>query len=531
MPKLTIDNQEIEVPQGTTIMQAASKLSVSIPYYCWHPGLSIAGNCRMCQVEVDKVPRPVIACNTQVTEGMVVRTQSEMAKHAQKGTLEFLLANHPLDCPVCDQAGECELQNFYMKYGLYDSRFDEKKVKKKKAVVIGPTVILDSERCILCSRCVRFTDEITHTGELGIVNRGDHEEITVYPGKELDNKYSGNVVDICPVGALTDRDFRFKCRVWYLESVDSICTGCSQGCNIQIHVNKDRPHHAQGERVMRLKPRTNEKVNQWWMCDAGRYGYKFIDKERLLTPQRREGALFKEEDWEKILVSVSSSFATLFKRHEKSALGVLLSPQLSNEDLFTAKKFFEGLGILNVSVLSPSPKGDEDTFLIKSDKNPNSRGALAIGVSQVSFEDIVPSILKGKIKGLYLFGQDLLSLVGENHAKELLSKLELIVFQGSNQNSTSAHSHYILPSATFAEKEGTFTNHAGRVQQFWKSLEPLGISLPDAEILQRLAEKMGIRFEKKRPEEIFSDLAGSVTAFRGLSYASLGKEGKLLNGH
>ena len=270
MPKLIIDGQEIEVPKGTRIIEAAKKLDITIPYYCYHPGLSVAGNCRMCLVEIEKMPKLQISCHMECQDGMVVRTNTEKIIKTRQHVLEFLLVNHPLDCPVCDQAGECWLQDYYMKHGLHESRVAENKIKKKKAVSVGPTVMLDSERCILCSRCVRFTDEVSKTGEFGIINRGDHSEISIFPGKELNNPYSGNVVDICPVGALTDKDFRFKVRVWYLKSKESICNGCSRGCNIEVQYRTDRLHHAQGERVMRLKPRFNETVNKWWICDEGR---------------------------------------------------------------------------------------------------------------------------------------------------------------------------------------------------------------------------------------------------------------------
>ncbi len=252
MPTLTINQQTITVPEGATIIQAADKLSIEIPRYCYHPGLTIAGSCRMCLVEIEKMPKLQPACNTRVSDGMVVQTNTEKVSKAVSGVLEFLLINHPLDCPVCDQAGECYLQEYYMKFGLYDSRMDENKIKRHKAEVIGPHVILDTERCVLCSRCTRFVREVSRTYELGIFNRGSHSEVRLLPGKSLDNNYSGNVVDICPVGALTDRDFRFQCRVWYLSQTDSICPGCSRGCNISIHVNRQRPHHAEGRRVMPL---------------------------------------------------------------------------------------------------------------------------------------------------------------------------------------------------------------------------------------------------------------------------------------
>ncbi len=512
MPTLTIDGKSITVEPGTNLIQAAEKLGIAIPYYCYHPGLSIAGNCRMCLVKMEKSPKPIIACQTLCQDGMVIDASSEEVGKLREAVLEFLLINHPLDCPVCDQAGECWLQDYYMEYGLYNPKFNEQKVKKHfKAAPIGPNVALDSERCILCSRCVRFTDEISKSHELGIFDRGDHSEIGIYPGKEFDNPYSGNVVDICPVGALTDRDFRFKCRVWYLESADSVCNGCSQGCNIQIHVNKDRPHHAKGERVMRLKPRFNKEVNQWWMCDAGRYGYKFIDRERLL-----------EADWEDLLGQTAGALNAFFEKRGKEAFSVLVSPQLANEELFVAKKFFESLGLRQVALLSPNPPGDEDDFLIKSDKNPNTRGAEAIGFSKISPQKLMEGIEKRTIKGMYAFGQDVEALF---NGKNLTDKLELLIFQGSNRNSTVSKAHFVLPSATYAEKEGTFTNHAGRVQRFWKALEPLGASLPDAEILRRLSEKMGKPVAAGTPESIFSALAGAIPAFRGLSYETLGKEG------
>ena len=247
--------------------------------------------------------------------------------------MEFHLINHPLDCPVCDQAGECFLQIYYMKHGLYDPRMTDEKVHKPKAVPLGPHVILDAERCILCSRCVRYCDEVTHTGELGIFHRGDHSEIGLFPGKTLENKYSGNVIDICPVGALTDRDFRFQVRVWYLDTAKSVCNGCARGCNIEVHTNKHRTHHNQGRRVARLKPRFNADVNKWWICDAGRYGFTWIDdKSRLVQPLHRAGAQGTEVSWDRALPEL----VTALQRARPEEIGFLASPQMSNEDLWVA---------------------------------------------------------------------------------------------------------------------------------------------------------------------------------------------------
>jgi NADH-quinone oxidoreductase subunit G len=281
MPKLTIDGKVIEVKEGTTVFEAARQNEIPIPHFCYHPKLSIAGNCRMCLVQIEKQPKPAISCNTVAMEGMVVNTKTPEVKALQKNVLEFILINHPIDCPVCDQAGECRLQEYYMDYTMTDSDFDEEKVKKPKKVDLGPLVMLDDERCILCSRCIRFCDEITKTGELCFINRGDQSTLATFPGKQLDNKYSLNTVDICPVGALTSKPFRFKKRVWFLKSVPSICTGCATGCNIFID-------HDDGT-VWRYKTRDNEAVNQCWTCDEGRMSYPFINETIDTSPHPARG--------------------------------------------------------------------------------------------------------------------------------------------------------------------------------------------------------------------------------------------------
>ncbi len=530
MPKLTIDGKEVEVPKGTKVIEAAKQLNTDIPYYCYHPGLSIAGNCRMCLVEVEKTPKLQIACHTECADGMVVKTNTQKVLDTRKHVLEFLLVNHPLDCPVCDQAGECWLQDYYLNYGAYDSRVNENKVKKPKAQKIGPTVMLDAERCILCSRCVRFTDEISKTCELGIVNRGDHSEVQVFPGKELDNPYSGNVVDICPVGALTDRDFRFKARVWYLEEKNSICNGCSRGCNIQVHTRRGRPHHAKGERVMRLKPRFNEDVNQWWMCDAGRYGYKFVDQNRILFPTKRGAHSFGEIAWETAIPEIASHLQLA-----KGKVGVFLSPQLSNEELFLAKKLFrEHLKIENLLLLKPNADGFQDDFLIRADKNPNSKGAEQIGFKydDKAAKDFYTRCENGEIEGIVVFGQDLMTNVGaplvgaqKGQAQGLpLQFLKWSVFIGSNHNLMSEYATYVLPSAVYMEKDGTFSNFEGRVQRFDRALDPLGESRPEWRILVNIARQTGLHMHYDRAEEIFHELVLSVDAFRGLEYEKLNSE-------
>lgn len=536
MPTLTIDGKEITVEKGTTIIQAAEKLGIEIPRYCYHPGLSIAGNCRMCLVEIEKSPKLQISCYTQATDGMVVHTTSEKVKAARRAILEFLLINHPVDCPVCDQAGECWLQIYYMEHGLYNSRFMENKVRKHfKATPIGPWVNLDSERCILCSRCVRFTSEITKTYEMALVNRGDHSEITIFPGKEVNNKYSGNLVDICPVGALTDRDFRFQCRVWYLDKQESICPGCSRGCNIEIHYNVQRAHHAGGRRVLRIKPRFNPEVNKWWICDEGRYGYKFIDdKSRIQMPFIQEGEVLVETDWKVVLDKVASTLRSILTLHGTESIGVIASPQLTNEDLYLIRKLFvEDLKLPHVDFKVPvKEKGYEDDFLIKADKNPNTRGAEELGLGakegSLKVENMVEAAVAGKLKALYVFGHDLTNFFGEEKIKNMAARLELLVFQGSNLNPTGQYAHVILPAATYAEKEGTFTNFEGRVQRIYKAVEPLGESLPDWEIIVKLARLMGFSYPYQSAREIFKEIATVIPAFNGLNYKVIGNQGAKL---
>jgi NADH-quinone oxidoreductase subunit G len=539
MPKITIDGATIEVEKGATVIQAAEKLGIEIPRYCYHPGLSIVGVCRICLVEIERMPKLQVACYTPVTDGMVVHTNNAKVLEARRAVLEFLLINHPLDCPVCDQAGECWLQNFYMQHGLYDSKMYEDKVKKHKAMPIGPNVILDSERCILCSRCVRFCDEVSKTHELGIFNRGDHAELLPYPGRELDNKYSGNTVDICPVGALTDRDFRFRTRVWYLSETKSICPGCSNGCNIYVHHNDKRPYKAGGIRISRLKPRYNEQVNQWWMCDEGRYGFTFVDAaNRILTPQKKENGEFVEMSWDAVATDVAKAIKGIIETHGVKAVGVMLSPQMTNEDLFAAMRFFhEMLNLENINFeLAPLERGYEDDFLIKADKNPNSAGAKEIlpailRKKTMAIEQMIDAAAAKNLRAIYICHHDLEKGIPLNKIESAFANLELIVFQGANTNSTSALAHYVLPSATFVEKDGTFTNYARRVQKINRAVQPLGESKPDWMIFRNLAKKLGKSMPYFEVEDVFVALSNQLSAFSGLTYQAIGDQGVVLNGH
>jgi len=522
LSRVTIDGREITVPEGTTVIQAAEQLGIFIPRYCYHPGLSIAGNCRICLVDVEKSPKLEISCNLAVREGMVVHTKSDKAEDGRKTVLEFLLANHPLDCPVCDQSGECDLQNYYMNFGLYDSKFREQKVKKKKAVELGPHVMLDQERCILCSRCVRFTDEITETGEFGIFNRGDRAELGIYPGEVLDNPYSANVVDICPVGALTEKDFRFAARVWYLSSAPTVCNGCSQGCNVDLHFVLDRPHLNDGARLVRIKPRYNADVNQWWLCDEGRYGFGWLDKARITKVQGP--AANGDATWEQALSAIATNLAEL----GKGRIGVIASAQLTNEELFLIREILQNsLGARVSSNVSEEP-GSADDFLIKGDKNPNTRGATLLGLAgpeAPDAEEIMDEAASGKLGALWVFGHDLVELFGEERVRELAEKVDLFVFSGTNDNKTVPFAHWVLPTAAYVEKDGTFVNCHGRVQRIGRAFAPLEDAREDWRLLLDLAGRLGQPLAFRGPQEIFGALAKASNHFEGLSYETIGSQG------
>jgi len=525
MPRLTIDGKEIEVEAGTNLIEAARRLGIEVPHYCYHPGLSIAGQCRLCMVDIEKTPRPSIACNTPAADGMVVHTQTERVKDMRRSMMEFHLINHPLDCPVCDQAGECWLQIYYMQHGLYDPRMLDEKVHKPKAVPLGPHVMLDAERCILCSRCVRFCDEITGTGELGIFGRGDHSEIGLFPGQDLENNYSGNVVDICPVGALTDRDFRFQVRVWYLDTTKSICPGCARGCNVEVHVNRKRPHHAEGRRVARLKPRFNDAVNAWWICDVGRYGFDAVDDPSRIRFARRGDA-------EVELDEALNALLDALRRHTPAEIAILASPDLANEDLFALRRLTETLGIRQVAFGVPpaAPTPAADDFLLRADRHPNTRGAETI-LPAGDAAAILAAARAGRVKVLWVFQHDLLA-AGWSAAetRQALERVDTLVFSGTNDNATSALATLVLPLAAWVERDGTFTNFLGRVQRFRAAVEPLGEALAAWDLLGRLLGPLGVPPAGARAELWFRELATTVSAFAGLTYQSIGDGGAMLAG-
>ncbi len=469
MPKVKINGREVEVPQGSTVIQAFKAAGIDICHYCWHPGLSVAGVCRLCMVQIDGVPKLQIACNTEVKEGMVINNTSDVVKDTVKWGLDFHLINHPLDCPICDQAGECGLQDQYMQFGKYDPEMAEPKVKKHKVVDLGPTIVLDSERCILCSRCVRFTDEVSKTKELGIFNRGDRSEIGTVQGKPLDNNYSLNTVDICPVGALTSKDFRFRQRVWYLKEAQSVCPGCSTGCNTKVSYNE--------EGVWRVRPRENHDVNGYWMCDKGRDTYKVVNtRVRLLTAR-----VGRRDAWNDVVPADAARSAGLrlretVEKYGPDSVALVVTGQYTNEENADLLKYFTTtLKSKNVFHWINNPEQLEafDGLLLRGDRNPNTQGLkaalTAVGVKG-RWEDLQAGLNSRKIKAVLVAGPENLAVYPDLDEKiKLLSQTENLVWLTAGRVEALDQlggETWQIPLKTYIEKAGSFTNFAGKVQNF-----------------------------------------------------------------
>lgn len=547
MPKINVDGKEIEFKQGQSIIEAARENGIDIPHFCWHPKLSVSGNCRMCLVEVEKMPKLVIACGTFAADGMVVHTDSDKAISARNAVMEFFLINHPLDCPICDEAGECKLQDYAYQHGVGESRFVEEKVHKDKRVELGPNVMFDAERCISCSRCIRFSDEIAKDPQLTFVKRGDKVTITTYPGKQFDNPYSMNVVDICPVGALTNRDFRFKARVWDMSRTNSICNGCARGCNIEVWVRNNE--------VLRLVPRYNEEVNSYWMCDHGRLNtFKFVnDKDRVDGPQLRiEGNLIKV-GWDEAYAEAASRLK-VFGKDEVALIG---SAYATVEDNFIAAKFAKSvLGTGHLDFVRHINPAFGDKILRDEDVTPNTKGAELAGVvpskNGFDFSGIIKSIREGKIKALYILEDD---IINDNPELEnVFAKLDLLMIHATNFNKTSSIADIVFPATTYAEKNGTFINFQGRAQRLRPAIATLDIdralegmalsrldkfgtqfdrwaqgkhydARPSWKIITGLASAMGHKLKYNMAEDIILEMKNSTEAFKGLDYDELGDLG------
>ena len=518
---LTIDGHEVSVPKGTTILEAAKTIGTEVPHYCYHPGLSSPAMCRLCLVEVEGAPKPMPGCVTTVAEGQVVRTQSDKALTNRRGVLEFYLVNHPLDCPICDMSGECMLQDYVHAEGR-----DEGRAREPKRVFgrddFGGDVLFYGDRCVMCTRCVRFMSEVEQDHRLTVVERGSRSVIDTFFEEGLEGtNWHGNVVDVCPVGALVSKDFLHKARAWDLEHTPSICPNCSQGCNIELHTRDNL--------VQRLKPRENLDVNAWWMCDYGRLRYEWINqRERLEAPLVRDGqGASRALGWRDALRGLLDRAKEL----EGAPVRAVASPFASNEDLGALAELVRALG--GGEIVYRSARAEDEIVLKgfpslarRRDLSANATGAGLLGMRRVGSDDATGGLDEaGDHDGiLIVLGDDLEDLdegFGRNAA--------LYVFLGHHATPGNARAHFALPITTFAEQEGTFTNHAGRVQRFWPGLRPPGMARPAWLVICALGAEMTGGAAPRTAAEAFEGLAGSVAAFSGMTYDDLGSRGAVVN--
>ncbi len=528
---VNIDGKDIAVPKGTNVIEAARQLGIEIPHYCYHPKLTVAGNCRMCLIEmgtpimdpatkapimdpatgkpkINWIPRPQIGCATNASPGLHVKTNSPMARESREGVTEFLLINHPLDCPICDQAGECKLQEHSTAYGRGYSRFVEQKNVKPKRTVLGPRVTLDDERCILCSRCVRFSKEVAKDDVLGFVDRGSYSTLTCYPGKQLEHNYSLNTVDICPVGALTSTDFRFKMRVWFLKQTPSIDPESSVGVNTEVWSREGV--------IYRITPRQNDSVNDTWMADSGRVLYQQVKADdRLLTPSL-DGAATANE-------MALKAVAHLFQAGSVALVG---SGRSSIEEQFLTRKLADAL---KVSAHLVSRVGAGDKILVSSDRNPNVRGALVTGLISAlpapQLSALAADIDAGRVKTVVSVGED---LTAAGLSAGQLAKIS-VVYLGPHKNATSDAAKVVLPTLTVFEKSGTFVNQQFRLQKFAQAVPgPAGVN-DDLITLAELVAAAGGGIISFALGALWAAISSEVKPLANCSYAKLPATGLLLD--
>lgn len=544
MATVYVNDKPVDIGnEKLNLIQAAQKAGVLIPHYCWHPALTVVASCRMCLVEVGErkpdgslamQPKVVPACQTPAKEGTVIVTNSNKAKFAQEQTLEGLLLNHPLDCPVCDKAGECLLQDYTYNFGRAQSRMIDEKNTPPNKPYIGDNVALFTDRCIMCSRCVRFTREISGTAELQVINRGHHSEIDIFPGDPLNNKLATNVVDLCPVGALCSKDFLYKQRVWNLKTRGSVCADCSTGCSIWLDGNKSI--------VYRLRPRYNPQAQGHFMCDEGRLGYHYVNSiERFLRPLARRDGKLNPLSWTEVIPMIRRRIQSAAQKDAAGVVGVL-SPFLTCEEAYLLAKFFKGLSGQVRLALGPVPiVGEDDTypkdhrgrpiqpvkFTIRAEKCPNRRGVEEIlrhyQGEIVAFEEVLRGAAEGRVQTLYLaasYPPRPGGWISETQA-QALQNVSLIVCHDLLPSPVSNIAHYILPGASWAEKEGTFVNHAGLAQAIRWGVVPTGEVRTDGQVFLDLLERRGLLHAPSLRHE----LAAEVPYFAALAVGDLGEYG------
>lgn len=542
MATITIDGQELQVAETDclNVIEAAGRAGVEIPYYCWHPGLSVVASCRMCLVEVGRKndegeiemgPRLVPACQTPASEGTVVVTDSEKVLENRRAVQEYLLLDHPVDCPICDRAGECDLQDYYYNHGRSQRR-DLPEPFSSRRKELGPEVTFFADRCVMCSRCVRFTREVSGTSELQVVDRGNASEIDIFPGFPIDNKLSGNVVDLCPVGALCSRDFLYRQRVWFLNEHDSICTGCATGCSVRVDENRNT--------IYRLKPRHNPEVNNWWMCDEGRLGYHFVGSdERLSRPRQRRADGWCDVEWPEVIESLQDELVAAAGEGDGRELAFVLSPMLACEEAYLAGEYALSLnpnvqlvlghvpvvGEDDVYPKSPGPTPVGGDFTIRAEKCPNRRGVAALiegwGQPPVGFDELLQRVVAGEVTGVVLTGgyhQPWLT----TEQVAVLSGLKLLVRTDIlSQEASRECGDYLLPGAAWAEKSGSYVNHDGVIQGTQRAVRPPGDARSEGRIFWELAGRARLY----HVGDVLDELAGKMTFFAPCADGAVGELG------
>jgi NADH-quinone oxidoreductase subunit G len=542
MPTAIINNQPVEFgpEERLNCIQAAERIGFEIPSYCWHPALSVVASCRMCLVEIGQrkpdgtvmmEPKLVPGCQQQVKDGTVVVADSEKVRAAQKATLEYLLLNHPLDCPTCDQAGECLLQDFSYRYGRGYSRLQEPKNIKPDKDHIGDQITLFTDRCIMCSRCVRFTREVSGTSELMVVGRGTHEEIDIFPGQPCNNKLAGNVVDLCPVGALCSKDFLYKQRVWWLKSANSVCPDCSTGCSVHVDQNDDH--------VYRLRPRENPQAQGHFMCDEGRFGWKYLQaEERLGMPEQRDaGGKVVSRDWDVVLAAARTALEAAGRAGKIAAV---LSPWMTVEEAYLLASYAKvispdaTLALGPVRVVGHDDKYPKDVhgnavepakFTIRAEKCPNRRGVEAVvqhfsGGAAANLGDVLGRAAHGEFAAIYLVGGDPHGWINDDQA-HALGKAQTLIVQDILPSAASRMANFVLAGGAFAERDGTFVNHAGLAQEIRRAVRGPVEARPDGRILWELANRRGLFNVPALRKEI----AETIPALAALALGQLGEQG------
>src|SRR5712691_804871 len=505
---LTVDGAQVSVPPGTLVIEAAKQAGVLVPHYCYHPGLAVAGVCRMCLVEVEKAPKLQIACATTVAEGMVVRTQTEQAKQGRMGVLELLLINHPLDCPICDQAGECELQDFVFQEGRAGTRYVEYSKRFNPVEDFGPDVLYVPNRCILCTRCVRFMEDVAGEPVINVSERGDRAYIGIHPDARLDHSWAGNVVDLCPVGSLLSKDFLHKARAWELDKSASVCTGCSQGCNVTLDTRENV--------VVRVRPRPNLEVNRYFICDHGRMNYRWMNRgDRIEAPLVRRDGELRATDWDEAVEHVATRL-----RGAAGRAVALVSPRASTEALFLARELLGGggagldwTGAFQVVMGEEAPLPGVPDLALRAERAPNGTGAELLG-----YRRDYPAVLAAAESAAVVLVLD--------EPEVAVRTAGALIYVGTVLPEGARGAEAVLPIANVAEEDGTFVNRDGRVQRYFQAKSAPGMARPAWWVFSELVATLGgSSGHVDTAAEAFDRLAASVDGFRGLSYAQLGFAG------